>query len=177
MEPDTHGIGAMSEADFVKVRSGDLWSWRWRGWTSPAFPYLEDRPWTPTVIGGQPCFVAANNALLDEPSRHTPLLGAKWCIVWGDRRGPWFEDVSNLSDFGGRPIYIARESNGTASLYVVVWGDKRSQDFGHQIVYEIAGNVVMVRRFDPRGSVTATAECAIWQDIFLAEAGGDRRNV
>lgn len=165
----------MTEAEFVKVRSGDQWSWQWRDWTSPAFPYLEDRPWTPTVIGGRPCFVACNNPHLNDPDRHVPFLGEKWCVVWGDRRGPWFDDVSNLADLGGRPIYIARESNGTAPLYVLVWGARRSQDFGYQIAYEIAGDVVMVRRFDLRGGIADSAECAVWQDLPATD--GDRRHV
>ena len=149
----------------IRIRNGDLWAWKWGDWTSPAFPYLEKRAWTPAVIAGRLCFVAADTAIAEELADPHAFAGARWCVVWGAERGPWFDDATNLAEYHDRPIYLARERNGGGHLYTVVWGDRRSQAFDHPIgfVPSLAG--ITIRALDPRGSLSGPDIPAIWQSV------------
>lgn len=164
--------------DPIKIRSGDLWCWKWRHWTSPGFAYLEDRPWTPLPIAGRLCFVASDRWNLDESSELNVFEQAKWCVVWGDEIGPWFDDVSNLCEYRGQPIYVVRQGQTSAARYAVVWGHCKSQMFAGQIAYEAAGDAVFIRRFDPRKGAVGPRIAATWQNIAAAAVGdgdgGDR---
>ncbi len=143
----------------IKVQNGDLWSWRWSDWISPAFPHLEQRPWTPLTIAGRLCFVAADTAITDGSADPPTFDTARWCVVWGEDRGPWFDDVSNLGEYRDRPIYLARERG----LYAVVWGDRKSQPFDHQIGFEVGLGGITIRAFDPRRGLRGPAAQADWQ--------------
>ena len=97
---------------WTKIADGDLWRWKWGEWTSPAFPYLEERPWTPIVVAGRLCFAA-----------HREDLG--WCVVWGDEIGRWYDDVYDIAEVRGAPIYIARDG----ADFFLVWDGRESQRF------------------------------------------------
>ena len=115
---------------FKKVRQDAGYSWSLGNWRSAPFPYLEERPWTPRVIGGRPCFVACDTADLDAEGA---FGRACWCVVWGERAGPWFDDVGRLEAFRDRPLYIARCDGPAGPLYHAVWDEAISQGYNHQI--------------------------------------------
>ena len=140
----------MINPDFIKVRRGKNWAWTYQGWESPAFPYLETRPWTPILVGGIPCFTASNNPHLDNQQAVVPFEGERWCVVWGEARGPWFHDVSNVSEHQGIPVYVARGIADDPSDWMIVWGARKSQPFDHQISCEIHGGEIVGKAFDPR---------------------------
>lgn len=140
----------MSDAP-EKIRDGEAWRWLWKGWRSAPFAYLEQRPWTPIVIGGRLCFTVSNLPM-DDDVADTPEQKAarKWAAVWGDAAGPWFDDVARVVDIRGRPAYRAVLSEGDTHRYVAVWGDQRSQDFEEQIAIVERDGAPMIQRFDPR---------------------------
>ncbi len=149
----------------IKTRTGELWSWTWGAWISPAFPYLEERPWTPVAIAGRLCFVASDTAALNDLVDPRACDEARWCVVWGEDRGPWFDEVSSLGEYHDRPIYLAHERSGGQRLYAVVWGDRKSQPFDHQIGFEVGLGGITIRAFDPHLGLTGPAVRADWQSI------------
>lgn len=132
------------EQNAEKVGRGGLWSWTWRGWTSKPFAYLEDRPWTPQIIGNRLCFVAASVNIESPDVDYNDL---RWCVVWGDEQGPWFDDVSWVGVFRRTPIYVARQGISSNNQYFVVWDEKCSQPFDEQIrIKEIGGTTVAISK-------------------------------
>lgn len=154
----------MIDSVFVKVKRGEKWAWTYQEWESPAFPYLETRPWTPLLIGGVPCFVASNNPHLNNEREIVPFEGERWCVVWDETRGPWFHDVSNLSGHFGLPVYIARGVADDPSSWQIVWGMQRSQPFEHQVSYEIDSGEIVGKAFDPRKGKTGPPLSLNWSE-------------
>lgn len=149
-------------ADWRRERDGEKWHWAWRGWRSPPFAFLEDRAWTPCVIEDKLCFVASNIDH-DAPNDDSKTFDrAKWCVVWGDETGPWFDDVSGVCAYRGRPIYIAR--SGIAS-YFLVWNQQASQPFDHQIRFIIDDKSVTIQKFDPEGSTAVSPTAPVWHPL------------
>lgn len=127
--------------DWFKIADGGKYRWQWRGWTSAAFAYLEERPWTPLVIADRLCFTAEE--------------GGQWCVVWGDAIGPWYDDVADTSELAGQPVYVAR----VGSEWFVVWGAKHSGRFQHQIRYKLDGDNIAIYGFDTeRGTVGSSLD-------------------
>lgn len=117
----------LGNCQFEKIYCDGLFAWTCDEWRSKAFPYLEERPWTPIVIAGTTCFVASDTADIDDPDA---FASARWCVVWGNTRGPWFDDVANLQDHEQAPLYLARR---LGPAYHAVWGTRISQPFDHQV--------------------------------------------
>lgn len=151
--------------DPVKKRVGEGWSWVWGDWRSPPFPYLEDRPWTPHVVDGKLCFVACDTADIEDTTDHQIFKDAQWCVVWGDKIGSWFDDVTNLSEYKGHPIYLARSRNDDNYEYQVIWDDKASQSFNRQISFLIKDGTVFIRPFSQSGNSDADEVPAEWAPI------------
>jgi hypothetical protein len=98
---------------------GSKWRWIWNGWASPAFEELEERGWTPRVIGGHLCFSARENG--------------RWYVVHGDDPGPGFDDAYDTVDYKGLPLFNARNGDD----WFLVRGKMRSQSFPVQISFRI----------------------------------------
>lgn len=148
---------------FQQVDCGDGRAWKWGDWISPSFPYLETRPWTPIIIGNRLCFVAADTAKLgcDSIARKT-YENARWCVVWGEKAGPWFDDVHGLSEHKTEPIYIARKDNVGSHDYCIVWGNRRSTYFSNQISFRCEEERVFVLAFDSKGRSQPGDEVRKW---------------
>ena len=130
---------------WTRIADGELWRWKWGDWTSPAFPYLEERPWTPVVVAERLCFTA-----------HREDLG--WCVVWGDEIGRWYDDVYDIAELSGVPIYIARDDTD----YFLAWGRRTSQRFPHQITYTLDQGSVQIQEFSPVLGRTGAVIAARW---------------
>jgi len=120
----------MNQTKPTRIRDGDKWRWQWQGWTSSAHEYLEERSWTPWVIGGELCFSARN--------------GNKWTVVWGDRCAREYDDAYDTTDCNGVPLYVAREGQN----WLLVLGSRESQRFPQQVSYKIVDGKPMIRLFD-----------------------------
>ncbi|MBW8639359.1 hypothetical protein K1W69_19350 [Hoeflea sp. WL0058] len=152
--------------DFEKFESPKGWHWRWGEWISPAFPYLEARPWTPLLIGGRLCFSASTNAshnLPDEEFVSDPE--EKWCVVWGDEAGPMFKDVLDTTELDGRPLYIAVRSTATGYQYHIVWHDKISQGFDRQITFRVEEGRPLIYLFHSASGGAGTPIEPEWSNI------------
>lgn len=115
--------------DPLQLKDETGWRWSWNGWLSAPHEFLEVRPWTPIVIDNQLCFCARD--------------GDRWSVSWGERAGPALDDVYDLTECGGKPLYIAR----SAKSYFLVWGELRKRGFEYQITYRIRNSTPYVVRF------------------------------
>jgi hypothetical protein len=127
---------------FRKVRRSAGFCWIRGAWSSAPYPCLEQRPWTPRLIGGVPCFVACDTADLDaEGAFHR----AKWCVVWDREAGPWFDDVGRLESYRDRPLYSVRADGPDGPRYHAILGASISQGFRHQIALDLRTEAVYAR--------------------------------
>lgn len=157
---ETKQLAAMAEIpeEPRKIRDGALWAWQWNGWISVSFAFLEERPWSPIIVEDRLCFVACDC----DPEDPEQFETAKWCVVWGDRRSDWFDDVANLSEHDGVPVFIARKMVGETPIYLLVRFGAVSQAFDAQITYIRSGGQLMIRPFHPTGGTAASIK-PVWQ--------------
>jgi hypothetical protein len=134
-------------AEAEQIQIGENWHWRWNGWVSPGFEYLESRPWTPLVIGDKLCFTVRANE--------------QWRVVWSDKPGKIYDDVYDTVNFNEKPLYIAREQE----RYCLVWGQQESQIFGYQIKFKVEDSKVWIAKFSQRAYSFENGKSeAIWQE-------------
>ena len=142
------GESVLSDLEFIKIKRGDKWAWRFGDWESIAFPYLEDRPWTPILVADTPCFIASNSPHIDDGPGQS--VGQQWCVVFGDEPGRWFEDVTNLSSCRGLPVYTAMKGTYPACKHHIVHGAQISQAFDEPVSYVDVEGKLSGMRFSPR---------------------------
>lgn len=114
------------------------------------------------IISERLCFVAASQNV-DDAS--VDYQSSKWCVVWGEEQGPWFDDVMNLKNFWGTPAYIVRQDTPEGSVYRVVKGDVCSQAFSNQIRLERTEDDLMVRLLRPDLSEAPNLQAITWQSM------------
>lgn len=112
------------------ISDGKYLRWKYGNYLSSPYLTLEERSWSPIFIGDVICFVAGD--------------GKQNCIVWKDKEGCWFDDVYDLSDDQGVPLYIARNN----TEYSVIRGTKKSEVFPFQITYKATERGIAILRFD-----------------------------
>lgn len=111
-----------------KIRVGEAWTWRWGDWSSSSHEYLEERPWTPRLVANQLCFAARD--------------GDIWRVVWQDRVGAAYDDVYDIEEHEGLPLYSARSGD----QFLVVLGDRESQRFPSPILKKICDGQLLLLR-------------------------------
>lgn len=116
-----------------KERTGRGFCWVWGDFRSQGFEDLEERPWTPAVIGGKLCFSAREKG--------------KWRVVWGGRAGRLYDDAYDTTEFEGKPLYVAWEGREC----FLVLDDQESQPFAFQVAYQVENGKLWVVRWKPYG--------------------------
>lgn len=129
----------LEQREFRGIRNGrnlrtdkvnGQWRWIWGDWSSKPYSYLEIRPWSPQIIGGELCFSAFD--------------GNSWRVVWGDREGPPLDDAFDILEYENEPIYIAKQE----SYYFLIRGNiYRTQRFNRQITFRIGIDDIEIASF------------------------------
>jgi hypothetical protein len=120
-------------SDWRRERVGSKSCWVWRGWRSAPFDELEERHWTPLVIGDRLCFTARQSG--------------RWHLVFGDDVSPAYDDAFGTVEWQSKPLYQARNGND----WFLVWGTQRSQTFPFQVSFAATDGSLRIERFDPPG--------------------------